>query len=203
MEIKDILYNRRKELDLTMRQVADMVGVSEGTVSRWESGEIANMKRDKIMDYAKALKISPAVIMGWEDDGKVSHGKRIPVFDRVAAGIPIDAIEDVVEWEEIPEDLARTGEYFGLRIKGDSMMPRIAEGDVVIVKQQPDAETGDIVIVRINGDYATCKKLAKHATGISLISFNPMYEPMCFSNEEILSKPVEILGKVVENRQKY
>lgn len=64
MEIKDILYNRRKELDLTMKQVADMVGVSEGTVSRWESGEIANMRRDKIMDYAKALKISPAVIMG-------------------------------------------------------------------------------------------------------------------------------------------
>lgn len=133
MEIKDILYNRRKELDLTMKQVADMVGVSEGTVSRWESGEIANMRRDKIMDYAKALKISPAVIMGWEDEDKPSHGIRIPVFDRVAAGIPIDAIEDVVEWEEIPEELARTGEYFGLRIKGDSMMPRIAEGDVVIV----------------------------------------------------------------------
>lgn len=203
MEIKDILYSRRKELDLTMKQVADMVGVSEGTVSRWESGEIANMRRDKIMDYAKALKISPAVIMGWEDEDKPSHGIRIPVFDRVAAGIPIDAIEDVVEWEEIPEELARTGEYFGLRIKGDSMMPRIAEGDVVIVKQQPDAETGDIVIVRINGDYATCKKLAKHSTGISLISFNPMYEPMCFSNEEIASKPVEIIGKVIENRQKY
>lgn len=83
------------------------------------------------------------------------------------------------------------------------MMPRIAEGDVVIVKQQPDAETGDIVIVRINGDYATCKRLAKHSTGISLISFNPMYEPMCFSNEEIASKPVEIIGKVIENRQKY
>lgn len=66
MEVKDIIKNRRVELDLTMKEVAKMVGVSEGTISRWESGEIANMKRDKIMALAKALKISPAVIMGWE-----------------------------------------------------------------------------------------------------------------------------------------
>lgn len=203
MEIKDILYNRRKELDLTMKQVADMVGVSEGTVSRWESGEIANMRRDKIMDYAKALKISPAVIMGWESKEETAQGFRIPVFDRVAAGIPIDAIEEVIDWEEIPEDMAKTGEYFGLRIKGDSMTPRIVEGDVVIVRQQPDAESGDIVIVRINGDTATCKRLAKHAHGISLISFNPAYPPICFSNEEIERLPVVIIGKVIENRQKY
>jgi len=203
MEIKDILYNRRKELDLTMKQVADMVGVSEGTVSRWESGEIANMRRDKIMDYAKALRISPAVIMGWESKEETSRGFRIPVYDRVAAGIPIDAIEEVVDWEEIPEDMAKTGEFFGLRIKGDSMVPRIVEGDVVIVRQQPDAESGDIVIVRINGDTATCKRLAKHTHGISLISFNPAYPPMCFSNEEIERLPVVIIGKVVENRQKY
>lgn len=203
MEIKDILYSRRKELDLTLKQVADMVGVSEGTVSRWESGEIANMRRDKIMDYAKALKISPAVIMGWESKEETAQGFRIPVFDRVAAGIPIDAIEEVIDWEEIPEDMAKTGEFFGLRIKGDSMTPRIVEGDVVIVRQQPDAESGDIVIVRINGDTATCKRLAKHTHGISLISFNPAYPPICFTNEEIEQLPVVIIGKVIENRQKY
>ena len=128
---------------------------------------------------------------------------RIPVFNRAAAGIPIDAIEDIVDWEEIPEDMASTGEFFGLRIKVIPC-PRIAEGDVVIVRQQNfDAETGDIVIVRINGDTATCKRLVKYASGISLISLNPMYEPMNFTNEEIEDKPIEILGKVVENRQKY
>lgn len=208
MEIKDILYQRRKELDLTMKQVAEMVGVSEGTVSRWESGKIADMKRDKIMAYADALRISPAVIMGWEEPpapacSDIPNGVKIPVFDRVAAGIPIDAIDNVVDYEEIPEEMARGGEYFGLRIKGDSMQPRIAEGDVVIVRQQPDAETGDIVIVRINGNTATCKRLVKHAGGISLISLNPMYEPMNFTNKQITSMPVEIVGKVVENRQKY
>ena len=67
MEVKDIIRNRRIELDLTMKDVANAVGVSEGTVSRWESGEIANMKRDKIVALASILRISPAVIMGWEE----------------------------------------------------------------------------------------------------------------------------------------
>lgn len=210
MEIKDILSQRRKELNLTMKQVADKVGVSEGTISRWESGKIADMRRDKIMAYAQALNISPAVIMGWDDVASPSNakkssrlGKRVPVLGRVAAGIPIDAIEEILDWEDISEDMSKTGEFFGLRIKGDSMEPRIAEGDTVIVRSQSDADSGDVVIVQVNGDQATCKRLAKYASGISLISFNPAYEPMNYTNEEIEALPVTIIGKVVENRQKY
>ena len=209
MEIKDILSQRRKELDMTMKQVADKVGVSEGTISRWESGKIADMRRDKIMAYAQALNISPAIIMGWDnvDSSSTSEsihaGKRIPVLGSVAAGIPIDAIEDVLDWEDISEDMAKTGEFFGLRIKGDSMQPRIVEGDVVIVRQQHDADSGDVVIVQVNGDKATCKRLAKYSSGISLISFNPAYEPMNYTNQQIEQLPVTIIGKVVENRQKY
>ena len=209
MEIKDILSQRRKELSMTMKQVADKVGVSEGTISRWESGKIADMRRDKIMAYAQALNISPAIIMGWDnvDSSSTSEsihaGKRIPVLGSVAAGIPIDAIEDVLDWEDISEDMAKTGEFFGLRIKGDSMQPRIVEGDVVIVRQQPDADSGDVVIVQVNGDKATCKRLAKYSSGISLISFNPAYEPMNYTNEQIERLLVTIIGKVVENRQKY
>ena len=209
MEIKDILSQRRKELNMTMKQVADKVGVSEGTISRWESGKIADMRRDKIMAYAQALNISPAIIMGWDnvDSSSTSEsihaGKRIPVLGSVAAGIPIDAIEDVLDWEDISEDMAKTGEFFGLRIKGDSMQPRIVEGAVVIVRQQSDADSGDVVIVQVNGDKATCKRLAKYSSGISLISFNPAYEPMNYTNEQIEQLPVTIIGKVVENRQKY
>ena len=121
----------------------------------------------------------------------------------MAAGIPIEAITDVLDYEEITETMSMTGEYFGLRIKGNSMLPRIAEGDVVIVRCQPDAESGHVVIAQVNGDSATCKKLVKHSSGISLVSFNPDYEPMFFSNEDIQRLPVTIIGKVVENRQKY
>lgn len=67
MEIKDILKNRRIELGLTMKEVSEMVGVSEATISRWESGDIANMRRNKISALANALQMPPAVIMGWEE----------------------------------------------------------------------------------------------------------------------------------------
>lgn len=72
MEVKDILKNRRLELGLTMKEVSDAVGVSEATVSRWESGDIANMRRDKIFALAKKLGISPLTIMG-EESSPVGH----------------------------------------------------------------------------------------------------------------------------------
>ena len=99
--------------------------------------------------------------------------------------------------------MAATGEFFGLQINGDSMEPKMSKGDVVIVRQQDDAESGDTVIVTVNGTDATCKRLRKYRDGIELISTNPSYEPMFFSNEEIENKPVKIIGRVVELRCKF
>lgn len=121
----------------------------------------------------------------------------------MAAGIPIEAIEDIIDTEEITEEMAKTGSFFGLQIHGDSMEPRMCEGDVVIVRQQDDAESGDVVIAMVNGNDATCKRLRKYRDGIELISNNPSYEPMFFSKEEIENKPVKIIGKVVELRGKF
>ena len=103
----------------------------------------------------------------------------------------------------MPQSWESQGEFFGLRIKGDSMEPRMESGDVVIVRQQSDANSGDTVIVLVNGDDATCKRLQKTDNGIMLVSTNPKYPPMFYSNEDIRTKPVVILGKVVELRQKY
>lgn len=130
-------------------------------------------------------------------------GVVINVLGRVAAGIPINAVEEIIDTEEITEEMARTGEFFGLQIKGDSMTPGICNGDIVIVRQQDDAENGDIVIVTINGTDAVCKRLRKYKEGIELISNNPSYDPMEFSNKEITEQPVKIIGKVVELRRKF
>ena len=127
----------------------------------------------------------------------------INVLGRVAAGIPIDAVEEIIDTEEITEDMAKTGTFFGLQIHGNSMEPKFSEGDIVIVRQQDDAETDDIVIAIVNGDEATCKKLKKYHDGIVLISTNPAYEPMYFSNKEIMDKPVKIIGVVKELRAKF
>ena len=121
----------------------------------------------------------------------------------MAAGIPIEMIEDIVDQEEITEDMALKGTYFGIKIKGDSMIPNICDGDTVIVRRQEDAENGETVIATVNGSDATCKRLRKHKDGIELIANNPNYEPMYYSNDDIENKPVRILGKVVELRRKF
>ncbi len=132
-----------------------------------------------------------------------SSGVVINVLGHVAAGIPIEAITDIIDTEEISAKLAKTGEFFGLKIKGDSMAPDICNNDIVIVRQQDDAENGEIVIATINGDEAMCKRLRKYKDGIELLSINPSYKPFDFSNKEIIDKPVKIIGKVVESRRKF
>ena len=134
---------------------------------------------------------------------RIKKGVTINVLGRVAAGIPLEAIENIIDTEEITEELAKTGNFFGLQIHGDSMIPNICDGDIVIVRQQEDAENGEIVIATVNGTDATCKRLRKYKGGIELIANNPTYEPLDFSNKEIIEKPVKIIGKVIELRRKF
>ena len=191
--------NNKNQMDL----INDL-SLSSSTVSNWCTGlKLPRMDKVQMLaDYFGILK-SDLLENKSSSIGKPTvKGVPIKVLGRVAAGVPIEAIEDIIGTEEIPEDLAKTGDFFGLKIHGDSMEPRMFEGDIVIVRQQDDAESGDIVIAMVNGSDATCKRLVKYASGIGLISLNGKYEPMMFTNEEILEKPVKIIGKVVELRGK-
>lgn len=200
------INERRKQLNLTLKEIADYVGVSEATVSRWESGNIANMRRDRIAALAQILKVSPIDIMGVTDDDNYDDSIKsvqIPVLGRVKAGIPMTAIESIIDYEEISQEQARTGEFFGLQIKGDSMEPKISEGDVVIVRKQETVENGEIAVVLINGDDATVKKFYKTDAGIKLVSTNPTYDPFFYTPDEVNALPVSVIGKVVELRAKF
>lgn len=206
MDANILLKSRRKQLNLTQKEIAVFVGVSEATVSRWESGDIENMGRDKIAKLSEILKLSPGQIAGYKEDPDTpekSKGVKIPVLGRVIAGIPIDAVEEILDYEEISEDMARQGDFFALQVKGDSMEPRILEGDVVIVRQQPDVDSGEIAIVLVNGNDAAIKKIQKFDGGISLVPLNPNYQVITFTNKDIESLPVSIIGKVVELRGKF
>ena len=127
---------------------------------------------------------------------------KIPVLGEVAAGIPIDAIENIIDYEEITENLAHTGEFFGLKIKGDSMYPMICDKDIVIVRKQPNVENGEVAIVLVNGNEATCKKIKKDTQGITLVPKNPEYKEKTYTNKEIQTLPVTIIGKVIELRRR-
>lgn len=194
------------EYGKSQKEVAAAIGVIPSTFNTWCQG-IALPRMGKVQALADYFHINKSDLIDDKSSlsGKaLSKGVVINVLGRVAAGIPIEAITDIIDTEEISQELARTGEFFGLQIHGDSMEPRMYEGDVVIVRQQDDAESGDIVIAMVNGDDATCKRLTKYAGGISLVSLNSAkYEPMMFSNQEIEEKPVRIIGKVVELRGKF
>lgn len=189
----------------TRQDMCNALGVKYTTFTDWVKGN-SYPRIDKIELMANYFGISKADLV--EDHTKyesnsLKKATTIKIYGRVAAGIPLEAIEDVIDEEEIPEELARTGEFFGLRISGDSMEPDIHDGDTVIVKRQDDAESDEIVIALVNGNDGVCKRLKKYADSIALISLNPNYEPMYFNQEEIEEKPVKIIGKVVELRRKF
>jgi repressor LexA len=194
-------------------------------IAKIEKGQI-DLPQSKIEQFAEALNVSPSQLMGWFPVNHIEpknanigtdnvvifsdslHGGKTssmvaPVLGKVAAGIPIEMITDILDTEELDPKDYPPGDYFGLVIQGDSMEPKISEGDVVIVRQQPDVESGQIAIVTVNGDDATCKKVMKYGSNLRLVSFNPRYEAMQFSAEDVEKLPVKIIGRVVELRAKF
>lgn len=195
----EVIKQLRLRSGLSQEELANKMGYTDrSSISRIEKGDM-KLTQDKIMEFSTLFKVSPLVILGMEE--YVPPKTQVPVYGRVAAGIPIEAIENIIDYEDIPDTW--TGTFGAMRIKGDSMAPRILDGDTIIVKRQDDADSGDIVVAIINGQDATVKKLIKHPDGITLQAFNPAYEPMYFSKENMEEIPVTIWGKVVENRSKF
>lgn len=205
-------YSRYERLrikkHLTPNYVERMSNIPYDDLEKVREGE-KNLTDSQVHKMALVLDTTYDYLMGLTDDPRIpgngDDGVKIKVFGDVAAGIPIKQIDnfdpdDADSWEEIDRRTAKNGEYFALRIKGDSMEPRMFEGDTVIVRHQPSVESGEIAIVAINGDEATCKKVTFTSDGMILNSLNPKYEPRFFSNERVQKLPVRILGKVVEIR---
>lgn len=194
----------RKAKGLTLKDMSAIFHVSLATVGFWEQGK-NEPSYSMLLQMSKFFNVPIDYILCNDEAVERHSGNWIPVYGRVAAGIPIEAIDDdIVDQEELTPEMMKDGaEYRGLRIAGHSMEPRIREGDVVIVRIQPDVESGEVAIVFVNGDEATCKQIKKTPEGVSLISFNPAFDPIFFTNEEIKQKPVKVWGKVVELRAKF
>lgn len=175
------------------------LGIKYTTFTDWVNGK-TYPRIDKIEAMARYFGISKADLVE-ERNSSESVGVMIPLLGRVAAGVPISAVENIIGQEEISRNTAIQGEFFALKIKGDSMSPYIMDGDIVVVRQQNTAESGDVVIALVNGHDGVCKKFRKLETGIALTSVNPAYDPMIFDHREIDSIPVYIMGKVIEIRR--
>lgn len=197
------LKEARKAAGLTQTEIAKMLGVAQNTYSYWENGK-SKIDSQSLSRLSNILNVSVDYLLGQNISFTHKKGIKIPVLGRIQAGIPVEAVEDILDYEEIPAELVQSGaEFFALQVRGDSMEPVLKEKDVVIVQRQADVENGEMAVVLVNGDSATVKKIKKMNTGVMLLPYNPEYEPMFYSNDQIHSLPVVILGKVIELRRKF
>lgn len=201
------IEQRLNELGIKRSKMLADLGIPSSTFSTWKKKDAAP-DRKYLVALSDYLGLSTDYILtGEKEDIKKikldDEPVQIRVLGKVAAGVPIEAVEDVIGEETISKKMAETGDYFGLRINGDSMEPTIHHGSIVIVRQQDDVENGDIAIVIVNGEDATCKKIEKFENGIMLVPINKAYEEKFYTNEEIEKLPVRIIGKVVESRTKF
>lgn len=206
-ELSIRLKQAMEEKDLRPVDLAAMTGISKASISQYLSG-YAKPNNARIYVLSKALDCSEAWLIGFDvpkhrNNNNIQRAYKttqIPIVGKVAAGQPTEALEDILDYVDIPEEMAKKGNYFGLKINGHSMEPRICKDDVVIVRQQSWVEDGQIAIVMVDGCEATCKKVKYNANGITLISLNPTYEPIFFTHEQVANEPVTIIGRVVEVR---
>ncbi|MBP0968800.1 MAG: helix-turn-helix domain-containing protein [Oscillospiraceae bacterium] len=206
MEFREKLAMLRKQYGYSLRELSRMIGASPSAIRMWESGE-RQPKASNLSELARVFHCSEEYLTNPVYDipeGSVSRTVRIPVLGEVAAGTPMYAEENITDYEEIPLSWTRQGDFFALKINGDSMKPRMHTGDVVIVRKQPTVDDGQTAVVLVNGDTATVK-IVRHTNdgGVSLIPTNPDYSPLLYTAEQVENLPLTILGLVVELRVKF
>lgn len=204
MNIGDIIYNKRKEHGLTLEQVGNAVGVSKSTVKKWETGYIANIKRDKIAKLAEVLQISPVVLINGDTDPIESNAVilpsnvyMIPLFESVSAGFGVCANDCIIDYIPLPiisDSEAR--ETICIKVSGDSMYPKIEDGDKIVVRKQSSVDSGSVGVFLIDNEDAVVKKVI-YAPGedwLELHSFNPEYITRRFDGADL--ERVRVLGLV-------
>ena len=203
MGIGSIVAARRRELGLTLEEIAVHVGVSRSTVMKWEKGHIREMRRDKLVKLAEILRLDPAALVEGESRAepplpgepyRVESLSRVPIVGSVKAGYNGLAYEDIEGYETMA-DLKNPEEYILLRVTGDSMQPQIMPGDLVLMHKQEDVESGEIAVCLIDGDEGTVKKVIKHDGTIVLQAFNPNVPPRILTGANLAG--FHIAGKVM------
>ncbi len=203
----DIIKYLRTQAGLSQKELADLLHVNQTAVSQWERG-VTYPNMPTLLALSDIFGVSSDCLLRGNhspQDTPTHKGVRIPVLGTVAAGLPIEAIEDIVDFEEIPESWTRGGkEYFGLKVKGDSMYPKYLEGDTVIVLKQNTCESRQDCVVYVNGYDATLKTVLLNENGsLTLQPQNPTYPPTTYSKDKVVQLPVLICGVVAELRRSF
>lgn len=191
------LRNLRKEKNISQVELSRTLGMSQSAIGMYESGKREpNFKTLELIANYFNVNIDRLL----EGEKKLTL---IPLVNQENTDIPIFALQDIVGYEEISEQMAKQGEYFAIKIQDDSMSPRIIKNDIVIAKKQDFIENGDIAIILVSKNKTLIRKVIKSNDEINLLSFNPSCEMITYTNEEIEKLNIQIIGKIVELRAKF
>lgn len=202
-----------KDNETDINMLAKQMGIkSKSTIYRYMNAEMSP-KITTVKYLAEYYNVNPIWLMGYDvpmnievqqfAKNTLNNSAIVFVYGTIPAGIPMECIEDVIDTEEISADMLRGGkQYFGLRVKGNSMEPDYLDGDTLILERTDDCESGDDCVVMVNGDDGTFKRVFKNENGIILQPLNSEYAPMVFTNEQIENLPVKVIGIVEEIRRK-
>ena len=194
----------RTRLGLNQIELARKLHLSSSaSISQYESGD--RLPSDDIkLKMAEIFDCSIDYLLGKTDSRKTTSSSAVVlVYGTIPAGIPMEMIEDIIDTEEIDASMLKGGkEYFGLKIKGNSMYPEYLDGDTIILEKMDNVESGTDAVVMVNGNDGTFKRVFKNENGIILQPLNPEFQPMVYTNEQIEKLPIRVIGKVVELRRK-
>lgn len=201
MELYENIKALRVAHGWSQQRLADLTGYGDrSSIAKIESGKV-DLPQSKIAEFAKIFNVTPAYLMGWDEDQStpgilpLPANRSYPLLGNIACGTPILAEENITEYIQFPGDIDAD---FCLRCRGDSMVEaRIHDGDIVFIRQQPEVSNGEIAAVQIGGDTATLKRvyLSEDSSTLTLMAANPSFPPMIYSGEQLAS--VHILGRAV------
>ena len=208
IKFSERLKEARNKQGLSQKKLAENLFVSQQTVAKWETDK-ATPNPETIAKISEMLDVSLNFLLGVEPSNletyeidKSSGTIRIPDFGYIPAGVPMEAIEDIIDYEEAKEDWTLGGKsFFALKIKGDSMEPEYRSGDIIIFVAQPDCESNEDCAVSINGNDWTFKRVEKADDGLFIKPLNPLYETKFFTWEQCIELPVEVKGVFWELRR--
>ena len=213
MDINKYAAEKLKELrnrrNLTQEELAENLGINQQQIARYENG-LRYFKQEFLFTLASYFNVSineffPPTTFDNGSTVDIEDSISIPVFGIIKAGIPIESQSDIIDYVEIPRSWAKGGKkFYGLKISGDSMENRYFENDIVIFEQNKDTNlyNGKDVAVMINGTEATFKKITVNDNGIILQPYNPKYDIMIFSKEDVINLPIKVVGIAIEKRTK-
>lgn len=218
MTLGDLIHKYRTENKMSLRTFSEKSGLSHTYISALEKNIDPRTNKpisptlDTVKYVSKGMNISIEEILRLLDDEQEFKIKEdapkynqavVLVYGTIPAGIPMEMIEDIIDTEEIDANMLKGGkQYFGLKIKGNSMYPEYLDGDIIILEKVDDCESGQDCVVMVNGNDGTFKRVFKNETGVILQPLNSEFQPMIYTNEQIEKLPVKVIGKVVELRRK-